>query len=141
MSAADWYAAQQAIEAYARAAAGYAYVDVFTGQAPDNWDMTRPYVVLRFSGQLDVLKHQGITGAKENSYTGQFNVSSVALTDKDARKLSQIGRDLFIGFVPNQFCGEVTPAFFAGVGEISSLTNPTRYSADQAYDVTVNASL
>jgi len=35
-------------------------------------------------------------------------------------------------------CGEIRPAFFAGVGEISSLSSPTRYSAVQAMRYLIN---
>lgn len=138
---ADWFAAQEAIEAAVRAAPSLSKVDIFTGDVPAGFNVARPYVVLKFAGQLDLQRNQGITGAKDDSYNCQFTVASVAFDDKSARRLSQLVRGVLIGFVPNAACGEITPAFFAGVGEISSLSSPTRYSADQAYDVLVNATL
>lgn len=141
MAVADWYAAQKDIEATLKAAPTLSKADIYTGGVPDAFQYTRPYVVLKFAGNSDQTRNQGITGAKDNSFNGQFTTASVSTSDASSRQLSQLVRNVLIGLVPNANCGEITPAFFAGVGEISSLTNPTRYSADQAYEVTVNATL
>ena len=141
MAIADWFSAQEAIETQLRSAPTLSKVDIFTGDMPDNYQYTRPYLVVDFLGEVNLQRHQGITGAKDDSVTGQFTTSSVALTDTDARKLSQLVRGVLIGFVPNAYCGEVIPAFFGGVGKTSELTTPSRFSADQAYQVLVNASL
>lgn len=138
---ADWFAAQEAIEAAVKAAPALANVDVFTADVPAGKNVDRPYVVLKFAGFADLNRHQSIMGAKDASANGMFTTASVAFTDKDARRLSQLVRNVLIGLVPTPACGEITPAFFAGVAESSSLTSPTRYSADQAYEVTVNATL
>jgi hypothetical protein len=141
MAIADWFAAQDAIEAQLRSAPTLSKVDIFTGDMPDGYQYTRPYLVVSFLGEAGLQRHQGITGAQDDSVKGQFTTSSVAESDRDARRLSQIVRGVLVGFVPNQQCGQVEPAFFAGVGTISELSTPTRYSADQAYQITVNADL
>ena len=138
---ADWFAAQDAIESLLRSAPELSKVDIFTGDMPDDHEYTRPYLVVNFLGTVNILRHQGITGARDDSVNGQFTTASVALSDKDARRLSQIARGVLVGFVPNEACGEVVPTFYAGVGVISELTTPTRYSANQAYQILVNATL
>ena len=148
--AADWFQASEDILAVARAHEGFKYVDIFEGSVDDDYAVpilgngaVKPHLIFNFTGLLDRKEggHSGIVSARYDSYPAQFMVAAVAGTNRDARRLNQMGFDLLCGLVPNAYCGEISPAFFAGVAEISSKAPPTRYGAMQAYDLVVNSQL
>lgn len=116
-------------------------VDIFEGDIPDgyqpplipNSSQIRPYVVINFAGLTDTISHgKGITGAADDAYGQQFTTHAVASTQETARETSNAILKKLLGFEPTN-AGEITPAFFGGIGENSSLSDPSRYSAAQAY--------
>ena len=148
MAVDDCSTATRAILAHLRTAPRLAYVKQFEGTVLDSYAVpvnsagqVSPHIVVKFAGLVERLEGgmKSITSAADDSYGAAFTVASVAGNGDDAAELSQIVRNALVGFVPNAACGEITPAFFAGIGEISSLSSPTRFSADQAYDLIVNS--
>lgn len=136
----DWYSATKAITARVQSIPN---VDVWEHDVPDGYTPTtygetiKPYVILAYAGLAD--SHgigQGITGPQDDDFPGMFSVHSVASTDDDARNLSQQVFNKLTGWAPPA-CSVIRPAFFAGIGVASKLSAPTRYSAAQAYRVTV----
>lgn len=121
-------------------------VDVFEGGVPDGWSPSmvpgtsqiRPYVVLDFTGITEAPNgNQGIAGADLDGYLQQFSSHSVASTKASARATNSVVLKKLLGFEPTN-CGEIRPAFFAGIGESSTLADPARYSAAQAYRFILN---
>jgi hypothetical protein len=121
-------------------------MDVFEGGVPDAWQPSmipgttqiRPYVVLDFAGISEAPKgNQGIVGADMDGYVQQFSTHSVASTKASARATNTAVLKKLLGFEPTN-CGEIRPAFFAGIGESSTLADPARYSAAQAYRFIMN---
>jgi len=120
--------------------------DVFEGGVPDGWQpqlipgssQIRPYVVVDFTGITEAPNgNQGIAGAALDGYLQQFSTHSVASTRASARAVNAAMLKKLLGFEPTN-CGEIRPAFFAGVGESSTLADPARYSAAQAYRFILN---
>jgi hypothetical protein len=145
--AADWFSAQEDIINRLKTATELQYVKVYDAAVPDPTALpllasgvVAPYVAVNFAGTQDRKAEgsSGILGSAYDSATGQFQTFSVAGVPRDARRLNQIVCDLLIGYEPVG-CGEISPAFFAGVMEISSQTAPTRFSAGQAFDLLVNS--
>lgn len=140
----DPYARQQEIKARLRANLP-AHVPLFTGSVPDGEAIpmyddgkVRPHVVLNFSGLTEPnAKVNGITGAQDDSFMQGFVLHGIASDDDAARRVNSLAMGAVLGFQPTG-CGEIRPAFFAGVGEISSLSSPTRYSAVQAMRYLMN---
>jgi hypothetical protein len=121
-------------------------IPVFEGSVPDGADIPltpsgkiKPHIVLSWAGLTEApTKYNGITGAKDDSYMQGFSTHAIAGDDDAARQVHNVALMKLLGFVPYG-CGEIRPAFFAGVGEISSLGQPTRYSAVQAYKFLMNS--
>lgn len=140
----DPYARQQEILAFLRT---LPFLEIFEGGVPDGEAIPKdikgrikPHVVVNFAGLTDPpKKHNGIEGAARDSFEQQFSTHAIAGDDDAARQVhNQVLRKL-LGFVPFG-CGEIRPAFFAGMGQISSLGQPTRYSAVQAFKFLINDS-
>jgi hypothetical protein len=120
-------------------------LDFFEGGVPDGWKpamipgstQIKPYVIVSFAGLTDSHTGKGITGAADDSFNQQFSTHSVGSTVNTARKVNNMVLRKLLGFVPTN-CGEITPAFFGGIGENSSLSDPSRYSAAQAYKFIAN---
>lgn len=136
------YARQQEILAFLRTEP---FLEVFEGSVPDgeaipkdDYGKIKPHVVVNFAGLTDPPKrHNGIMGAKYDSFQQGFSTHAIAGDDDAARQVHNQVLMLLLGFTPFG-CGEIRPAFFAGVGEISSLGQPTRFSAVQAYKFLIN---
>lgn len=142
----DPYARQKEIEARFKAALpSHLTPYVFTGSVPDGKAIptypdgkVRPHFVISFAGLTEPnTKVNGITGAQDDSFMQGFQTHGIASDDDTARQVNSLGLGAILGFRPTG-CGEIRPAFFAGVGEISSLSSPTRYSAVQAYRYLMN---
>src|SRR5690606_27734896 len=94
---------------------------------------------ISFGGLVDPGQSiNGIVGAKHNTHMVSIVVRSVANTDRDSQRLWQRVWDLLIGYTPKG-AGEITAALYGGVGEISSLGNPTRYAAVQSFKFYLNS--
>lgn len=122
-------------------------VDVFEGGVPDGFkpaiipgsSQMRPYIILDFTGITEAPNgNQGIGGADLDGYLQQFSTHSVASTKDSARAVNSVILRKLLGFEPTN-CGEIRPAFFAGIGENSTLADPARYSAAQAYRFIMNS--
>lgn len=120
-------------------------LEIFEGGVPDNWQaplipgstQIKPYVILDFAGITQSQKGQGITGAAADSFEAGFSSHSVASTKDTARRVNSLVLRKLLGFIP-EYCGEIRPAFFGGIGESSTLSDPSRYSAAQAYRLLLN---
>jgi hypothetical protein len=113
---------------------------------PDGWQpkflpgstQIRPYIVVDFTGITEAPNgNQGIVGADLDGYLQQFSTHSVASTKASARAVNAAVLKKLLGFEPTN-CGEIRPAFFAGMGESSTLADPARYSAAQAFRFIMN---
>lgn len=121
------------------------YIEVFEGGVPDNKAIPldangkiKPHLVVAFAGLTKPPnKYNGIISATEDSFIQGFSVYGIAGDDDAARQVHSIGWGKIVGFEPTH-CGEVGPAFFAGIGEISTLGQPTRFSATQSYRYLIN---
>lgn len=119
---------------------------VFEGEVPDGTSLPldangkiKPHLVINFTGLVDPSpKVNGITGAADDSFLQMFSTHAIAGDDNAARQVHSLGWTKVLGFVPAS-CGEIRPAFFGGVGQISSMGQPTRFSAVQAYKYLINA--
>jgi hypothetical protein len=119
---------------------------VYEGSVPDGTSIPmdangkiKPHLVVNFAGLTEPPKKvNGITGAKDDSFLQGFSTHAIAGDDNAARQVHSLGWLKLIGFQPTA-CGEIRPAFFAGVGEISSLGQPTRFSAVQSYKFLINS--
>ena len=118
---------------------------VFEGNVPDGTSIpltstgkVKPHLVVNFTGLVDPSpKVNGITGAADDSFLQMFSTHGIAGDDNAARQVHSLGWLKLIGFVPAG-SGEIRPAFFAGVGQISSMGQPTRFSAVQSYKFLIN---
>jgi len=118
---------------------------IFEGNVPDGTSIpltstgkVKPHLVVNFTGLVDPSpKVNGITGAADDSFLQMFSTHGIAGDDNAARQVHSLGWLKLIGFVPAG-CGEIRPAFFAGVGQISSMGQPTRFSAVQSYKFLIN---
>ena len=142
----DPYARQKEIEARFRAVLpAHLTAYIFTGSVPDGKAIplypdgkVRPHFVISFAGITEPnSKVNGITGAQDDSFMQGFQTHGIAADDDAARHVNSLGLGAMLGFQPTG-CGQIRPAFFAGVGEISSLSSPTRYSAVQAFRFLMN---
>ena len=120
-------------------------LEIFEGGVPDGWSaplipgstQIKPYVIIDFAGITQSQKGQGITGAADDSYEEGFSTHCVASTKDTARRVNSMVLQKLLGFTPAH-CGEIRPAFFGGIGESSTLSDPSRYSAAQAYRLLLN---
>lgn len=136
------YTTQQAVLAHLRT---LPFLEVFEGSVPDGEAIPKdangkikPHVVVNFAGLTDPPKrHNGIMGAKYDSFQQGFSTHAIAGDDDAARQVHNAVLRKLLGFEPFG-CGEIRPAFFAGVGEISTLGQPTRFSAVQAFKFLMN---
>lgn len=141
----DPYTSQQQILAHYRANLP-AFIDVFEGGVPDGKAIPldakgkiKPHLVVAFAGLTKpARKVNGIIGVTQDSFLQGFSTYAIAGDDDAARQLHSMAFGKIAGFEPTN-CGEVGPAFFAGIGAISTLGQPTRYSATQAYRYLINA--
>lgn len=102
-------------------------------------DKIKPFNTISFGGMVDPGRNiNGITGAKQDTHMVSIVVRSVANSDRDSQRLWQRVWNLLIGYRP-QNSGEINAALYGGVGEISSLGNPTRYAAVQSYKFYINS--
>jgi hypothetical protein len=120
------------------------FIEVFEGSVPDGEAIPmvgtkiKPHLVVNFAGLTEPSKKtNGITGAADDSFLQGFSTHAIAGDDDAARQLNGLALAKALGFSPTH-CGEVRPAFFAGVGQISSLGQPTRLSAVQSYRYLIN---
>ena len=140
----DPYTSQQQILAHYRANLP-AFIEVFEGGVPDGKAIPldangkiMPHLVVAFAGLTKPSRGvNGIIGATEDSFLQGFSTYAIAGDDDAARQVHSVAWGKIIGFEPTN-CGEVSPAFFAGIGEISTLGQPTRYSAAQSYRYLIN---
>ena len=136
------YAAKQEILALLRTTP---HLEVFEGSVPDGEAIPKddkgkikPHLVVNFAGLTDPPKrHNGIMGARYDSFQQGFSTHAIAGDDDAARQVHNQALRKLLGFTPYG-CGEIRPAFFAGVGEISTLGQPTRFSAVQAFKFLMN---
>lgn len=136
------YTTQQEILAFLRT---LPFLEFFEGDVPDGeaipkdaFGKIKPHVVVNFAGLVDPPKKlNGIEGAAKDSFVQQFSTHSIAGDDDAARQVNNIVLRKLLGFAPFG-CGEIRPAFFAGMGRISSLGQPTRLSAVQAFRFLMN---
>lgn len=120
-------------------------IEVFEGSVPDgdSIPMTstgkiKPHLVVNFAGLVKPPKGtNGIQGVQWDSFIQGFSTHAIAGDDNAARQVHSIAWQTIAGFEPTG-CAEIGPQFFAGVGEISSLSQPTRFSAVQAYKYLIN---
>jgi len=140
----DQYARQKEIEARLRAVLPE-HLPVFAGSVPDGKAIpmyengkVRPHVVLSFAGLTEPnAKVNGITGAQDDSFMQGLTLHGIGSDHDAASQACSMAMGALLGFKATG-CGEIRPAFFAGVGEISSLSSPTRYSAVQAMRYLMN---
>lgn len=103
-----------------------------------NSDALKPFGTVAFGGKIDPrARVNGIVGAAKDSFVVTIVVRCVASTDRTSQQVLEIVDGALAGFQPT-LCGEIRPALFGGSGEVSSLGNPTRYAAVQAYTMTIN---
>lgn len=140
----DPYISQQQILAHYRSTLPN-FIEVFEGGVPDGEAIPmdtnakiKPHLVVAFAGLTKPPKRvNGIIGATEDSFIQGFSTYAIAGDDDAARQLHSVAWGKIIGFEPTN-CGEVGPAFFAGIGMISTLGQPTRFSATQSYRYLIN---
>lgn len=122
-------------------------VDIYPGIVSDGQlqaliadaNQIKPFIAVSFGALIKPhTRINGIAGAARDSHTATFILHNVASTDGTSQKVWQASWNKVIGYVPVN-CGEIDAALFGGVGEVSVMGNPTRYSATQAYSFTVNA--
>lgn len=105
----------------------------------DSMGRIQPHAVFSFAGLTEPSKRvNGITGAADDSFLQGFSVHAIAGDDDAAAQVHSLLFKKLLGFAPTG-CGEIRPAFFAGIGTIGSLSQPTRYSAVQSYKFLINA--
>lgn len=123
------------------------HVDFFRGQMSDeafavlvaDANQIRPFITISFGGLIDPRRRiNGIVGAKTHSQDTTFVVRCIGSTDRISQQVWQLCWDKLIGYVPAN-CGEIQSALFGGTGQVSSLGNPTRYAAVQAFRFLVNS--
>lgn len=121
------------------------FIVVFEGSVPDGESIPmsgtkiKPHLVISWAGVTEPSKGtNGITGAGDDSFLQGFSTHAIAGDADAAEQLSSLALSKALGFSPLH-CGEVRPAFFAGVGQISSLSQPTRFSAVQSYRYLINS--
>jgi hypothetical protein len=115
-------------------------LQVFEGRVPDGVSLAMtpkgkilPFLEVSFAGLTEPPKGtNGITGPQDDSFVQKFSVHGVGSDDDAARQAHSLAWLKLIGFSPTG-CAQVCADFFAGIGQISSLSQPTRYSAVQAY--------
>ena len=138
------YISQQEILAHFRATLP-SFIEVFEGSVPDGEAIPldpkgkiKPHLVVNFAGLTKPAKKvNGIQGAQFDSFLQGLSTHAIAGDDDAARQVHSLAWGVILGFEPAH-CGEVGPAFFAGVGEISTLGQPTRFSAVQSYRYLIN---
>lgn len=121
------------------------HIEVLSGGVPDGLALpldaqgrVKPHLVLAFAGVTEPHNGtNGITGAGDDSFLQGFSTHGIAGDDDAAFQVHSIALKKLLGFVPTG-CGEIRPAFFAGIGQISSLSQPTRYSAVQSFKFLIN---
>lgn len=137
------YATQQEILDFLRT---MPFILFFEGDVPDAESLPldaqgriKPHVVVNFAGLTEPSpKVNGITGAQDDSFLQGFSTHAIAGDDDAARQVHNAVLMKLLGFAAYG-CGEIRPAFFAGVGQISSLGQPSRFSAVQSYKYLINA--
>lgn len=82
----------------------------------------------------------GIAGARLSSNIMEFTIRTVANTYDNVERIMQVVFDTIVGFEPTN-CGEIDTVLYGGVGEISSLGNPTRYASVQSFGLLVNSDI
>jgi hypothetical protein len=115
------------------------HVVVFRGGVPDAKAIPltptgkiAPHLEVSFAGLTEPAKGtNGTTGAADDSFLQKFSVHGIAGDPDAAAQVLSLATKKLFGFQP-ALCAEIRPDFFAGIGEISSLSQPTRYSAVQA---------
>lgn len=136
------YTTQQEVLAFVRTIPN---LTVWEGSVPDGEAIPltpkgkiQPHLVVNWAGLTEPPRRvNGIMGAQFDSYIQGFSTHAIAGDDDAARQLSNAVFMKLAGFVPYG-CGEIRPAFFAGVGEISTLGQPTRFSAVQSFKFLIN---
>lgn len=123
------------------------HVDVHEGNISDeefatlvaNSDSIRPFITVSFGGMIDPRRRvNGIAGAKLHSHDVTIVVRCVGSTDRISQQVWQLVWDKLIGYMPVN-CSEIRAALYGGTGQVSSLGNPTRYAAVQAFTLLVNS--
>jgi hypothetical protein len=122
-------------------------VDLYSGYVDDNKlqaliadaNQIKPFIALSYGALTKPhTKINGIAGAARDSHNATVIVHCVGNSVDTAQQVWQLVWNKLIGFIPTN-CGEIDAALFGGVGEVSVMGNPTRYSATQAYAFVVNA--
>lgn len=105
-----------------------------------NSDSLKPFATIAFSGKFDPRRRiNGIVGAAKDSRDITIVVRAVASTDEDSQQALELIDNKLEGFVPTGH-GEIRSALYGGSGQVSSLGNPTRFAAVQAYTMILNSS-
>ncbi len=123
------------------------FVDVYEGQMSDeafsalltDSNQIQPFITVSFGGLIDPRRRiNGIAGAKTHTQDTTFVVRCVGNTDRTSRQVRDLAHAKIIGYVPTN-CSEIQTALFGGTGQVSSLGNPTRFAAVQAYRFLLNS--
>lgn len=124
-------------------------IKVHEGQATDEYvakiiegtDQVDPFIAINFGNRIRPGgRVNGIVGARADSHIVTIVVHCIANSQRIANAVSEEAYNRLIGFMPDN-CGEISPALYGGVGEISSAGSPTRYSSVQAYTMMINSDL
>lgn len=117
------------------------HVDIHRGHLSDEEfavlvegsDQIKPFITVSFGGNIKARTSvRGIVGAVANGKIATIVVRAVASTDRTSMQVLELADQKLLGFTPTG-CGEIDHELFGGVGLVSSLGNPTRYSAVQSY--------
>lgn len=114
--------------------ASSAVLALFTGPNQMN-----PFLTVDFGALVSSHRPvKGIVGAAADTHEGNIIVHSVANDMQTARRVIQSARDVLLGFIPTN-CGQLVPETYGGIGEVSGMVNPTRYSQVQPFVYLVNS--
>ena len=121
-------------------------VDVFEGMATDEVlakftgpNQMKPFVTVDFGALVSSHKKvKGIVGARYDTHEGNIVVHSVANDMRTARMVIESVRGVLLGFIPTN-CSQLIPETYGGIGEISSMVSPSRFSQVQPFVFLVNS--
>lgn len=115
--------------------------DEYVAEIIENTDQIDPFIAVNFGNRIKPGgRVNGIVGARADSHIVTIVVHCIANTQRTANLVSEAAWERLIGFMPDN-CGEIAPALYGGVGEISSAGSPSRYSSVQAYTMMINSDL
>lgn len=138
----DFYADQQAIEAYARANINWA---IYTGGIEEAQTLAatkgvlRPHVVLRFGSAQPYQADQSFGGARYAGVYSTVDALCVGASDHDARELAAEASNVLLGFKPSANTGELNYNWGGGTFTvISEGSRPQFYISWASFRYTSN---